>query len=62
MLYRLLGVVKIMYNEGKKREIGYYWVKLDGEWEIDEWTHLGWKSDNHDTAYSCIDESKLVRK
>lgn len=47
------------------REEGYYWVKLDDEWLIREWTGENWMSfhgNNYDEdMYNEIDETKIER-
>ena len=50
---------KIMANTDRK--LGFYWVKLDDEWTVDEWCYDGWESDNIDETYEEIDENILTR-
>jgi len=50
----------------KKRELGFYWVKL-GCWIVSEWTYHGWKIPGsgrraEDTMFDQIDERRITRE
>ena len=42
MLYGDTGKGHEMTEAQKAREPGYYWVKFQGEWNIEEWRHGEW--------------------
>ena len=55
------------------RELGFYWVKFNGEWVVAEWFRLeqqpsravwivtGDEIDYSDTCFEIIDERRIVR-
>lgn len=47
------------------REQGYYWVKINNDWEIAEWSiyweRIGYETVLDDSAFEEIDERRIER-